>query len=249
MTGAAEIQDIAAIEAAGYDTWTADETTEMAGWMLYSNGGFTRRVNCATGSGSPASDPDTRGAINEWLSKRGGRLVVRVTPLLSSETAEAVTNGWGYGPVDETVVMTMPTGSRPSPGGVQVVACDHQGFLADLMSLNQRPDSSFAAWGRMMSRVANRAAGLWVPSQAVGLVVSSGELGAVYCVAVAPEHRRKGLARAIMDAADVWAVEQACTTSFLQVVGNNQDALALYEALGFVEAYRYHYLEPAMEAS
>ncbi|MDA2979844.1 MAG: hypothetical protein O3B42_08820 [Actinomycetota bacterium] len=86
---------VAAIEEAGYDTWTADETTEMAGWTLYSNGGFTRRVNCATASGSPASDPDTRGVINEWLSKRGGRSVVRVTPQLSASTIAAVTDGWG----------------------------------------------------------------------------------------------------------------------------------------------------------
>ena len=239
---------VAAIEEAGYDTWTADETTEMAGWTLYSNGGFTRRVNCATASGSPASDPDTRGVVNEWLSKRGGRSVVRVTPQLSASTIAAVTDGWGYVPMDDTVVMTKPTGLSPGPEGVQVVGCDDPGFLSDVAALNQRPDSSFDAWGRMMTRVTHRAAGLWVPSQAVGLVVKSGEFVAVYSVAVAPEDRRKGLARAIMGAADVWATERNCATSFLQVVGNNQRALALYETLGFTEVYRYHYLEPATEA-
>jgi ribosomal protein S18 acetylase RimI-like enzyme len=248
VSDAIAVQNVAAIEAAGYDTWTADETTEMAGWTLYSNGGFTRRVNCATASGSPPSDPDTRGVINEWLSKRGGRPVVRVTPQLSASTIKAITDWWGYAAVDETVVMAKSTGSCSSPEGVQVVECDDPDFLSDVVELNQRPDSSFDAWGRMMTRVTHRAAGLWVASQAVGLVVKSGEFAAVYSVAVAPEHRRKGLARAVMDAADVWAAERGCTTSFLQVVGNNQGGLALYETLGFTEVYRYHYLEPATEA-
>ena len=248
MSDAVGPERVAAIEEAGYDTWTADQTTELSGWTLHSNGGFTRRVNCATASGTPATDPDTRGAINEWLSKRGGRPVVRVTPQLSASTIAAVTDGWGYAPMDDTVVMTKPTGLSAGLEGVKVVECDDPGFLSDVAALNQRPDSSFGAWGRMMTRVTHRAAGLWVPSRAVGLVVMSGEFAAVYSVAVAPEHRRKGLARAIMEAADVWATERDCTSSFLQVVGNNQGALALYETLGFAETYRYHYLEPAAEA-
>jgi ribosomal protein S18 acetylase RimI-like enzyme len=31
---------------------------------------------------------------------------------------------------------------------------------------------------------------------------------------------------------------------FLQVVGTNDGAQALYKRLGFVEQYRYHYLQP-----
>lgn len=244
MTETTAWNDVAAIEAAGYDTWTSDETAEVAGWTLHSNGGFTRRVNCATGSGSPATDPDAREDVDEWLSERGGRPVVRVTPLLSSETIDAVAHRWGYLPVDETVVMTSEVGQRGSSGGIQVVDCDDRSFVDDFVELNQRPDSSLGAWSRMMSRVSGRAAGLWVPTQAVGVVVASGDLAVVYSVAVAPTFRRRGLATAIMDEADVWAAERGCKTLFLQVVGNNVGALALYEALGFEEAYRYHYLEP-----
>jgi ribosomal protein S18 acetylase RimI-like enzyme len=39
-----------------------------------------------------------------------------------------------------------------------------------------------------------------------------------------------------------WAAERGATTAYLQVLGDNQPALALYAGLGFVEHHRYRYL-------
>jgi ribosomal protein S18 acetylase RimI-like enzyme len=39
-----------------------------------------------------------------------------------------------------------------------------------------------------------------------------------------------------------WGAERGATTAYLQVLGDNEPALALYERLGFVEHHRYRYL-------
>jgi GNAT superfamily N-acetyltransferase len=61
---------------------------------------------------------------------------------------------------------------------------------------------------------------------------------------VHPDHRRRGLALAVMDALLEWGAEQGATTAYLQVLGDNDPALRLYERLGFREHHRYRYLTP-----
>ena len=39
-----------------------------------------------------------------------------------------------------------------------------------------------------------------------------------------------------------WGAERGATTAYLQVLGDNARALALYDGLGFVEHHRYRYL-------
>jgi GNAT superfamily N-acetyltransferase len=63
-------------------------------------------------------------------------------------------------------------------------------------------------------------------------------------VEVAPGHRRQGLGLAVMDALLGWGAEQGATTAYLQVLGHNSPALALYGGLGFATHHSYRYLTP-----
>lgn len=64
-------------------------------------------------------------------------------------------------------------------------------------------------------------------------------------IEVAPEHRRQGLGLAVMAALLEWGAERGATTAYLQVLGDNAPAIALYEALGFTTHHAYRYLAPA----
>lgn len=61
-------------------------------------------------------------------------------------------------------------------------------------------------------------------------------------IEVSPEHRRGGLGLAIMAALLEWGAERGATTAYLQVLGDNVPALALYERLGFSTHHTYRYL-------
>jgi GNAT superfamily N-acetyltransferase len=61
-------------------------------------------------------------------------------------------------------------------------------------------------------------------------------------IEVSPAHRRRGLGLAIMAALLEWGAERGATTAYLQVLGDNEPALGLYERLGFTPHHRYRYL-------
>ena len=68
-------------------------------------------------------------------------------------------------------------------------------------------------------------------------------------IEVAPAHRRRGLGLTVMAALLGWGAEQGATTAYLQVLGDNAPALALYERLGFTTHHTYRYLSPSRRPS
>ena len=70
-----------------------------------------------------------------------------------------------------------------------------------------------------------------------GLIASvmvgfDGHRGWVYYLAVAPERRREGLGRRLMEAAEAWLREQGAPKLQLMVRTSNAEALGFYTALG-----------------
>ena len=63
---------------------------------------------------------------------------------------------------------------------------------------------------------------------------------------VAPTHRGRGLALAVMAALVEWGAAQGATTAYLQVLGGNAPGRRLYEGLGFATHHEYCYLTPAV---
>jgi ribosomal protein S18 acetylase RimI-like enzyme len=55
------------------------------------------------------------------------------------------------------------------------------------------------------------------------------------------EFRRRGLGRALLEAAARKAVQAGASTLYLQVERDNPAALSFYQNAGFVERYGYHY--------
>ena len=76
--------------------------------------------------------------------------------------------------------------------------------------------------------------GSWDEGVLVGsiMVGFDGHRGWVYYLAVAPAHRRRGLGRALMAAAETWLRERGAPKIQLMVREGNDAALGFYEALG-----------------
>ncbi|QPC42080.1 GNAT family acetyltransferase [Kaustia mangrovi] len=65
------------------------------------------------------------------------------------------------------------------------------------------------------------------------MVGHDGHRGIVYYVAVDPDHRRKGLGRQVMQAAEAWLVERGVWKLNLVVRPENEGVRSFYEQLGY----------------
>jgi len=68
---------------------------------------------------------------------------------------------------------------------------------------------------------------------ATAMVGYEGHRGWVHYLAVAPEHRAKGHARALMNEAERLLIERGCPKIMLMVRADNDSVIAMYEGLGY----------------
>ena len=82
-----------------------------------------------------------------------------------------------------------------------------------------------------------------------GVFAPGGAEADVLTVGVVPNHRGKGIARQLMALITDWAHEQGSTAMMLEVKVDNQDAIGLYEALGYSKLNtRNDYFGPGLHA-
>lgn len=65
--------------------------------------------------------------------------------------------------------------------------------------------------------------------------------GGIGSMAVAPEHRRRGLATRVLAALRARAAEEGAQRVFLEVTADNSGARELYRRAGFTRHHGYHY--------
>lgn len=65
------------------------------------------------------------------------------------------------------------------------------------------------------------------------------EFGPTIGMLIAKTHRRRGVGRAMMDALDAWAREQAVRALHLMVFPHNTSAIAFYRETGWIEVERF----------
>ena len=68
---------------------------------------------------------------------------------------------------------------------------------------------------------------------ATAMVGHDGHRGAVYYLAVAPEHRRSGFGRQMMDAVEAWLRDHGAPKLNLMVRPENSAVAAFYKSLGY----------------
>lgn len=81
-----------------------------------------------------------------------------------------------------------------------------------------------------------------IGDQAFGKAALDGDWLGVHDLVTEPEMRRRGLARAVLDALLEWGAEQGATTLWLHVETGNDPAISLYESLGLTVHHGCRYL-------
>ncbi|GGX57001.1 N-acetyltransferase [Streptomyces minutiscleroticus] len=234
--------------------WRPVEREPLGDWELRAASGFTRRANSVLPLGDPGMPLDEAlAAVRRWYAARGLPAYLQIATGAEDTQellgAELAARGW-----TREVTAELWTGAL-APVGDAAGAADGPRVV-----LSRSADEAWLAryQRRGVSEVALRVLGggpsVWfasVPSDtgapaAIGRCVVDGRWAGFAAVEVAPEHRRRGLATAVMAALARRALDEGASAAWLQVKTDNTGARALYQGMGFALHHAYHhYREPA----
>ncbi|GAB2590217.1 GNAT family N-acetyltransferase [Streptomyces capparidis] len=222
--------------------WPPTETEPLGTWLLRAAAGFTRRANSALAAGDPGLPLDEALArVVDWYTARGlpPYLQVPTGPGLADDLAA---RGWTA--EADTLVMTAPMPPVAAAGGpverVELAREPGEEWRARYRRTGESADAVLlggpSVW---FAAVPDEEPGR--PPAAIGRLVVDGRWAGFAAVEVAPGHRRRGLARAVMAALARQAYREGAGTAYLQVEADNAAALALYGSLGFTVHHGYQY--------
>ncbi len=224
--------------------WRGSEEEPLGGWLLRAGGGFTGRANTALVTGDPGRPlPEAVGAVAAWYRARGLRPGAAL-PGVQARRADAAFAGAGWTRDEDVLVLTAPLVAGPEPGvPVELSPVPDDGWVAAYRYRGRVPPATARAVLTSGGRVTFAAVrpGPGEPPVAVARGVVTDDWLGVSAVTVAEDHRRRGLATAVMGALTRWGAGQGAGWVYLQVSASNAPARALYRRTGYVEHHRYHY--------
>ena len=232
--------DGAAIEQAALRAWPADEEERNETWLLRANGGYTKRANSAYALES--ADSTELSTLRTWYAARGLPLVIRESslcpnPALSQELARR-----SFRRFDETLIMTGNTGG-------DIDQRMHQAELEPWIGAYTQFEGATKGDQRRHAKLVTSIPGhvltavLTSHDRAVacGLAVVEGPHMGLFDIATDQSQRRMGYGRSLVQSMLAWGAMQGAAIAYLQVLERNSAAIALYQGLGFREAYRNWY--------
>jgi GNAT superfamily N-acetyltransferase len=249
------------IERLAANAWPAATVQVADGWLLrHTPGVARRRSNSALPPPSAAAAGPARRAqalevAERFYARRNQAALVQVSPAELHGRLDHELAARGYDRQAPTVVSTAPIDRLlavrpPAPIlAVSVGLTASPRWLTAWTEMEDRPDAE-ATGQLVLARIAPRTGFLTAThdDQVLGvgmLVVERGWAG-VFCMATRPDHRRRGVATAVLAAGARWAAGQGARHLYLQVELHNLPALRLYDRLGFHPSHHYHYRVAAM---
>ncbi|MGW2085931.1 GNAT family N-acetyltransferase [Streptomyces sp. NPDC001880] len=234
--------------------WQPVESEPLGDWRLRAARGFTRRANSVLPLGDPGVPLDEAlGHVRQWYGERDLPAYIQTATgaegtqeLLCAELEE---RGWRR----EVTAEVRTAGLAPIgdlDADVSRVRLSRE-LDETWLSRYQR----FETPGPHVLAVLRGGPSVWfasVPGDsegaapvAIGRCVVDGRWAGFMAVEVDPEHRRRGLASAVMTALARKALEEGASAAWLQVETDNEEARALYEGMGFAVHHLYHHFRSA----
>ena len=237
-------EEIARFDLLVDEAWPAPGRVEAAGWVYRHAEGVTKRANSVLALGECADLPRAVDRAERFYADLGQPCVFSVgmgaTPGLDEELGRR-----GYRIVDPTLVMTRTPASSGHAAGAVVEDAPSERWLRTWWSVDggrhrDTGDVPARKWGeRILTGVP--AGYVLLDEGAVGRAVPQGRWLGIYCMAVEPRVRRRGLGAAVLRTLLAWGGRHGADSAYLVVTEANAAARALYEREGFTVAGRYHY--------
>ncbi|NUS00265.1 MAG: GNAT family N-acetyltransferase [Kribbellaceae bacterium] len=229
--------------------WPAAHSTELDGWLVRRNAGVTLRANSVL----PKSAPFDLGKALEYVENLYAAHDIapsfQVGPAAQPGDLDDRLAARGYELRNPTLVMGADLadvlanlGEPAAP--VNISSAPDDAWMDFWWAVDGRGGSAAQAAAR---QILNRSRALYAvipsgePVKAIGRLALVNDWAGLYCLAVDPQHRRQGLAQAVIHGLLREASTLGVVRVWLQVVESNAPARALYDRLGFRTVSRYHY--------
>lgn len=244
--------DVEAIERATLAALPPLRLAEDDGWLLAENAGAVSRVNSVLplrAGADPLSGKIERACA--FYRAAGLPPAFRVSPWSQPQGLEAALQALGFSPHMRTLVMVASAegvAARLSDVvSADRVAAPDEGWSALFLGPGVDPAEGAAR----LSTLARGRGAVFARRLEGETTVAVGAAGVregwagLHGMRTAADHRRRGHASAVVAALVAGARRAGAERLFLQVEALNAGAIALYQRLGFVQAYDYSYWRPA----
>jgi ribosomal protein S18 acetylase RimI-like enzyme len=242
---------ITILEHLSFNAWPALQTLVQDDWLLRFARGYTKRANSvnALTHAAPPSGADLQGRITAaevLYARQRIRCIFRISPLMDPEVGRLL-EAHGWVAFEESLTMTVDLGpGHDMPAGVEVAAARDGDWSRGYMTFNGVAPERQAIHDRMLDSIVPEA-GFAMARDADGApaafglgVVERGHVG-LFDIVSDPGRRRAGHGQRLVAGLMAWGRQRGATRAYLSVLATNRQAIALYQKLGFREAYRYHY--------
>ncbi|MEK5438688.1 MULTISPECIES: GNAT family N-acetyltransferase [Paenibacillus] len=241
-----------AIEEITLNTWPAEQSVLLNGWVLRTAAGYTKRANSVNplyGEKSSLADLTNQIKLAEQYYKDAGlKPVFKITPYIQPANLDEALAERGYTVVEPSSVRLLELEGLATPDlryEIQVQESLTEEWLNAFTKLSALSKDNGSTLTRMLSACLLQQGYILLINNGVptacGLgVIQNGYIG-LFDIITASDQRRQGMAEQLLLALLHWGKTQGATTAFLQVVQANTGASALYDKLGFKEIYQYWY--------
>lgn len=245
----ADLAHVRRIEAVGFRSFPSTTTHYDGTWAIRLTAGHpSKRLNSVTPlDPSDVTDLERRLELARRRFEAMGRpLVFRLTPL-SPPALSRLLDRQNWTSFDETVVMAAPLDRVALSQAVDQVPLQDVGRWVDAWLALSGADAARKPGMVEVISAIKAESGLFLVEDTRDIPVSAvrcvrdGDLAGIFELASATGRRRQGHAAAVLGSALKWATGRGAGTAWLQVVSDNDAAIALYERFGFFELYRYDY--------
>lgn len=246
-------------EDAGLNASAPPQQLWIDGWLVRLSPGKAKRARCINAL-APGRQPleDKLRECGVLYREAGLPMIIRLTPFSEPRGLDAELSQRGWERFDDSRVLVLPelaalaatgtTGESPDALGLSVLRADPAGFAETIGRLRESPPEQIREHARRLesSPVAFEAR-IWCDGERVvacGQIARQGHWVGLYDIAVVEAQRKRGVGRALCLSLLRDALGAGATAAYLQVDASNAPARALYQRLGFSDAFGYHYRSP-----
>lgn len=221
--------------------WPALEEVEVDGWVARFSGGVTQRANSVLPLAVPRDLVAAIARVEGLYADRGLPVIFQVEP---GAELDRVLGDRGYEFRSLTSLQTAEVGDAAGPDGVDVTEAPDQDWLDLWWAVDGRGDAGALA---IVVKILSGGPALYATIRddqgavAIGRLALVGEWGGVYCMAVRPDARRRGLGARVLDGLFAAGRARGVTRTWLHVLAHNTAARRLYQRAGYTEVAQYHY--------